>query len=79
MNTVLLIVVVLQGLFSQGIGQSGSALSPWAFDKEGPFNARNYAADINCTGTDDQIALCMRDEKTFKEIKEAFGHYSVSI
>ncbi len=32
-----------QGLFTQGIGQSGSALSPWAFDQEPVYHARQIA------------------------------------
>lgn len=39
-----LILSFLQGLFAQGIGQSGSALSPWAFDSEPEINARKIAA-----------------------------------
>ncbi len=36
---------MIQGLFSQGIGQSGSALSPWAFDEEPEYSARQIAAN----------------------------------
>ena len=38
------------GLFSQGIGQSGSALSPWAFDDQPDYHARQiaeYAGEAN--------------------------------
>ncbi|TRY73092.1 hypothetical protein TCAL_02196 [Tigriopus californicus] len=48
-------------LFSKGIGQSGSAISPWAFDREPNFHAKNIAAKLNCKSQNHtEIVECLR-------------------
>lgn len=50
-------------LFSKGIGQSGSAISPWAFDREPNFHAKNIAAKLDCKAEDhSEIVRCLRKE-----------------
>eukprot|EP00091_Calanus_sinicus_P025444 TRINITY_DN971_c0_g1_i10.p1 TRINITY_DN971_c0_g1~~TRINITY_DN971_c0_g1_i10.p1 ORF type:complete len:352 (-),score=125.29 TRINITY_DN971_c0_g1_i10:131-1186(-) len=49
------------GLFSQGIGQSGSALSSWAFDKNPEFHSRNIAEKAGCTDENlDDLVSCLK-------------------
>eukprot|EP00090_Calanus_glacialis_P005797 TRINITY_DN14495_c0_g1_i1.p1 TRINITY_DN14495_c0_g1~~TRINITY_DN14495_c0_g1_i1.p1 ORF type:complete len:687 (+),score=181.02 TRINITY_DN14495_c0_g1_i1:28-2088(+) len=49
------------GLFSQGIGQSGSALSSWAFDKNPEFHSRNIAEKTGCTDENlDDLVSCLK-------------------
>jgi len=49
------------GLFAQGIGQSGSALSSWAFDKNPEFHARNIAEKTGCTDENvEELVSCLK-------------------
>jgi carboxylesterase type B len=65
-------------LFHRAIGQSGSAVSPWAFDFEPEFHARRIARKLECD-LDEQSALveCMKN-KTFTEITKAHSEYVVN-
>lgn len=71
---------MFQGLFDKGIGQSGSALSPWAFDFHGSLNGRNMAALAGCTSNvtenDDEIAQCLID-LPYDEMMDAYSEYKV--
>jgi hypothetical protein len=71
----LLLSEATNGLFAQGIGQSGSAIAPWAFDTTPELHARHIAAKVNCTQTDaDELVDCMRNVPA-KDISVAFGEY----
>jgi carboxylesterase type B len=71
----LLLSEATNGLFAQGIGQSGSAIAPWAFDTTPELHARHIAAKVNCTQTDvDELVNCMRNVPA-KDISVAFGEY----
>jgi len=49
------------GLFAQGIGQSGSALSSWAFDKNPEFHSRRIAEIAGCTDENiDDLVSCLK-------------------
>eukprot|EP00095_Tigriopus_kingsejongensis_P005622 maker-scaffold335_size202896-snap-gene-1.19 protein:Tk05622 transcript:maker-scaffold335_size202896-snap-gene-1.19-mRNA-1 annotation:"hypothetical protein DAPPUDRAFT_240263" len=64
-----------QKLFSQGIGQSGSAISPWAFDRDPNFHAKNIAAKMDCDNEDhSQIVACLRT-KSAQEIMSKHREY----
>ena len=52
----------LQGLFHRVIGQSGSALAGWAFDKEPEYHARRIASKANCDLPDQEdLIQCLKD------------------
>ena len=52
----------LQGLFHRVIGQSGSALAGWAFDKEPEYHARRIAGYANCDLPDQEDMIqCLKD------------------
>jgi len=49
------------GLFAQGIGQSGSALSSWAFDNNPEYYARIIAEKAGCTDSDvESLITCLK-------------------
>jgi len=49
------------GLFAQGIGQSGSALSSWAFDENPEFYARWIAEKAGCTDENiEDLVTCLK-------------------
>ena len=52
------------GLFSKGIGQSGSAVASWAFDEDPEYDAKMIARIAGCTDADiethDGIVDCLR-------------------
>ena len=79
-NSLKLIIVFSQGLFAQGIGQSGSAVSPWAFDTEPVYNSRAVAERLGCDNDTDHTAIveCMRD-KSAVAIMRAFRQHSVRL
>jgi len=63
------------GLFAQGIGQSGSALSSWAFDEKPEFYARTIAAKVGCVDEDpDELVACLK-LLPVEEITEAGKEY----
>ena len=70
--------IIFQGLFAQGIGQSGSAVSPWAFDTEPVYNSRAVADRLGCDNATDHLAIveCLRD-KSALAIMRAFRQHSV--
>ena len=71
--------IILQGLFHRAIGQSGSAVSPWAFDFEPEFHARRIAKKLGCDAAEQKdIVLCMKT-KNSTEITIAHSEYVVSI
>nr|UYG55611.1 esterase 2 [Geocoris pallidipennis] len=47
-------------LFQRAIVQSGSALCDWAIELQPEVTARGVAASANCTGTDLEMAACLR-------------------
>ncbi|CAB4055582.1 Cholinesterase 1,Acetylcholinesterase,Cholinesterase 2,Pyrethroid hydrolase Ces2a,Acetylcholinesterase 1 [Lepeophtheirus salmonis] len=54
-----------KNLFKYGIGQSGSAISPWAFDKEPRRSGYEFAERLGCKTSngnedDDSIVKCLR-------------------
>lgn len=72
----LLLSAETNGLFHQGIGQSGSALASWAFDSNAEFNAKEIARKVNCTQEDhDELVLCLRDISA-ANISRAFSEYN---
>lgn len=63
------------GLFAQGIGQSGSAIAPWAFDLTPEHHARGIAAKLDCNKENlDDLVTCLRGVSA-KNISTAFGEY----
>ena len=63
------------GLFSKAIGQSGSAVSSWAFDKRPEFHARNMAEIMGCNElAPDDLVACLKT-KTIDEITNVTGQY----
>ena len=68
------------GLFSKGIGQSGSALASWAFDSTyGVYHAQNIAVKVGCTSDDlathNSMVTCLRSVDAWN-ITQAFSDYS---
>ncbi|XP_072039266.1 cholinesterase-like [Amphiura filiformis] len=62
-----------RGLFNQAIMESGTALSPWAFQEtsRGREIAFKMGAELGCTATDTtQLRQCLRDATT-KELYDA--------
>jgi len=58
----LLISNLTEGLFHRVIGQSGSALAGWAFDKEPEYHARRIAGKVGCDLPDQEdMILCLKD------------------
>ncbi len=50
-----------QGLVSQVMGFSGSAMAPWAFSLDHERTARDVAASLNCNHTDpDDLVTCLK-------------------
>lgn len=69
----------LQGLFHKAIGQSGSALSPWAFDKEPSRHARQFARTLNCDKeSQDDIPKCLMTLSA-ENVTKAFEDFQVSL
>ena len=66
------------GLFAQGIGSSGSPLSPWAFDHNPEHHARGIASRAGCpadsTVTHDELVTCLR-QLSAVEVSKAFVVY----
>ena len=63
------------GLYSKGIGQSGSALAAWAFDPEPEYNGLNIAMKLGCDQeTHDEVVTCLREKPVFN-ISVAFNDY----
>ena len=67
-----------QGLFAQGIGQSGSSTALWAFDIEPEYNSRAVATKLGCDYPENHtmIVECLR-EKTAKQIMDAYDEHKV--
>jgi len=65
--------------FAQGIGQSGSALASWAFDRHPVHHAKNIAAKVGCSieqgETHDDLVNCLRLIPA-SNISLAFTEYS---
>jgi hypothetical protein len=65
--------------FQRVIGQSGSALAGWAFDKQPDKHAKDIAARVGCpTDNLDNLVQCMKHEKSVDEIVEVHIKYIVS-
>ena len=66
-------------LFARGIGQSGSAIASWAFERDASYNARMVAENAGCQDpfdkTDDEIVECLRS-KTAEEVSAAYKTWS---
>jgi len=62
--------------FHQAIAESGSALSPWAFDKEPEKHAKEIASVMDCP-SDDLSAMinCLKNEKSAADIVTAHKAY----
>ena len=73
----LLLSDTTNGLFSKGIGQSGSAVASWAFDNNARHHALEVAGKAGCAGhdNDDAVVSCLRS-KTGLEVSEAWKVYS---
>ena len=68
----------LQKLFHRAIGQSGSAIAPWAFDTDPVPHVRNIAEKLNCNHDNvTEIAICMRENVTARQITKASKAYVV--
>ena len=69
-----------QGIFAQGIGQSGSSTALWAFDTEPEYNSRAVAARLDCDFPENHtlIVECLR-EKTPKEVMDAYDEHKVPL
>ena len=69
-----------QGLFAQGIGQSGSSTALWAFDIEPEYNSRAVAKKLGCDYPENHtlIVECLR-EKTAKQIMDAYDDHKVQL
>ena len=49
-------------MFHRAIGQSGSALAGWAFDKEPEYHARRIARKLDCDKADQEdLIQCLKD------------------
>lgn len=68
-----------RGLFTQAIGQSAAAVSPWAFDdKYHEFHARNLADLLGCNFPElDDLVGCLRSVP-YADLMAADDHYGVS-
>ena len=65
--------------FHRVIGESGSALAGWAFDKEPEKHAKEIAARLGCpTDNIDDMVHCLKYEKSIKEIVDTHTEYIVS-
>jgi hypothetical protein len=65
-------------LFEKGIGQSGSATAPWAFDLEPEYHAKAIAAILSCDNEDHlQIVECLR-KQPIEDIFAAYKEHRVS-
>ena len=63
------------GLFSQGIGQSGSALAAWAFDEFPDKHAKEIASLAGCNQENlDDLVNCLRDLPA-EDVSIAFAIY----
>jgi acetylcholinesterase len=63
------------GLFAAGIGQSGSAIAPWAFDATPELHARGIAAHLDCNKDNlEDMVGCLRGLPA-KNISAAFSAY----
>ena len=67
-----------QGLFAQGIGQSGSSTALWAFDTEPEYNSRAVAARLDCDNPENHTLIvdCLR-LKTPKQVMDAYDEHKV--
>jgi len=66
-----LISPLAKGLFHKVIAQSGTPLSPWAWDRTPWESAQRYAAFLDCpTDTSTNLVACLRT-KDFKELAQA--------
>ena len=67
------------GLFAQGIGQSGSAIASWAFDSNAEFHAENIARIAGCSEAEmashDGMVTCLR-EMPAENVTIAYKSYS---
>nr|CAD6495185.1 Glutactin-like [Lepeophtheirus salmonis salmonis] len=64
-----------KNLFKYGIGQSGSAISPWAFDREPRRSGYEFAERLGCktineNEDDDSIVKCLRNFEDWEITKE---------
>ena len=71
----LLLSPASNGLYSNGIGQSGSALASWAFDREPEYNGLNIAKKVGCDQeSHDNVVTCLRGKPAIN-ITLAFNEY----
>jgi len=62
-----------QPLFNQAIGESGSALSSWAFDSNPEGHAKDIASVVGCdTSSTSNMVHCLKNEKSIQDI--VLGH-----
>ena len=65
-------------MFHRAIGQSGSALAGWAFDKEPEYHTRRLARKVGCDKADQEdLIQCMKDIPAIN-ITLAHSEYRVS-
>ena len=68
-----------QGLFHRLIGQSGTAISDWAFDTKPEYHARRIAHKLDCDLPDkENLIKCLKELPEVK-ITAAHAEYVVSI
>lgn len=65
-------------MFSRAIGESGSAVAPWAYDDvTAEYHTRNIAAKVNCTQEDlEQLVDCLK-QLSFADLSQADKEYLV--
>jgi len=62
-------------LFQQGIAESGSALSSWAFDITPEKHAREISSTLGCPEDTAGLVNCLKNEKTIDQIVGAHKKY----
>ncbi|CAH1389389.1 unnamed protein product [Nezara viridula] len=67
-----------KNLFQHGIIQSGSAFCDWAVDLNPVTTARGISKFANCTGTDQELATCLRNLTAY-DILQAHQKYLRSV
>ena len=67
------------GMFQQGIGQSGSAIASWGFDPNAAYHAENIAKEAGCSDLEveshDAIVDCLRNMPA-ENVSIAYKTYS---